>query len=315
MPVNAAPAFAADAARFPAIVPAPATTVALQDQPEREALLFLPASKRVAGLAVELHGSGLDPMRQYRTSRLADRLTGHEIAVLLPQAAISFQLRPQLSRGHAWNVPGTPLPGQAQAADADVDDIDHVTRIVRACRARLNLHDGPLFLVGYSGGARLASHLLVAGSVNWAAAGLVAGLRAVEPARVAPPPTISFHGLDDPINPFAGGAGPRWDESVEVTGRRYALSQGCAGSPRHLSTPNADIRVFSTSQGADMLTTYTVTGAAHAWPGTRDKAHLRAFGPAGDGVDTSALITDFLVCHMGVGVLPATQTQEPKAAL
>ncbi len=257
---------------------------------ERRAWLGLPASGRVRGLAVELHGSGMDAERQRAISRLDARLPAQGVAVLLPQAAIAFQLMAGLEAGFAWNVPGVPLPGTADAAPDAPDDLAWIERLVGSVRTRLGREDVPLFLAGYSGGARLASHLLARGGVEWSGAGLVAGLRAVEGGR-PPPPTLAFHGVDDPVNPYAGGRGPRWDEGVEAATHLYARAQGCDEAFQDEARPGARRRSYRGPGGA-ALTLYTVAHAAHAWPGAADPHHLQAFGPAGAGVDASRLIAD-----------------------
>ena len=288
--------------------PARASVVVMEEWPDREAILVPPLSGDPVALAVELHGSGLDPLRQYRMSGLADLLTAEDVAVLLPQAAMPFRLIPELASGFAWNVPGVPLPGAKVTGEADIDDIGYLIALVRTFRTKLHLVDAPLFLVGYSGGARLASDLIASGVVDWTAAGLVAGLRPARNARRRPPPTISFHGVEDSINPFAGGTGPRWDMGVEEACRLYALSQSGAVDEA-LQVPGADLRIYRSSDGKQALSTYTVKGAAHAWPGTRDEDHLKVFGPAGDGTDASALIADFFIERLTAGEAATRQTE------
>jgi polyhydroxybutyrate depolymerase len=268
----------------------------LEDWPRREALYFIPTSEHAIALAIELHGSGLDPLRQYQMSRLADRLTASGIAVLLPQAATPFQLMPEVGYGFAWNIPGVPLPSSTELSNAD--DIGYITQLVESFQQKLQLCDAPLFLSGYSGGARLASYMLASGHLKWTAAGLVAGLRPIEHGQRPPPPTISFHGVADTINPFEGGLGPRWDIGVEEAGDRFALAQGCTPDPQEFQLPGADVHIYRLPDGAAALSMYTVVGAAHAWPGTRDEDHLKIFGPAGDNLNASSLIEKFFVSRM-----------------
>ncbi|MCP3730001.1 hypothetical protein M9978_06120 [Sphingomonas sp. MG17] len=242
--------------------------------PERRALLLTPERGRVRALAVELHGSGMDAARQRAISGLADLLLANDIAVLLPQAAIPFQLMPDLQAGFAWHIPGAPLPDASDLAVPASDDFGWIDERVAAARSDLGLTDAPLFLAGYSGGARLASHLLVKSRLPWTAAGLVAGLRAVAGDR-APPPTIAFHGLDDPINPYGGSGYMRWDIGMDETCARYAAAQG-----------------------SGLLDFHALPNAAHAWPGSSDREHLRLFGPDGEDFDASALIAAFFMRHM-----------------
>lgn len=280
-----------------ATLPAHATTVALGEWPQREALYFAPHLPPTA-LVIELHGSGLDPLRQYRMSRLADRLIPKGVAVLLPQAGAPFQLMPELPSGFAWNIPGVPLPGSRSPDGATADDASYIAALVRAFQLEPHLRDAPLFLAGYSGGARLASQLLTSGGLAWSGVGLVGGLRPPERGTRPPPPTVSLHGRADRINPYGGGDGPRWDIGVEEAGDRYAAAQGCAPQPLESQVGGAWRRIYRSPEGDEALVTYAVDGAAHAWPGTQDADHLAAFGPAGDGMDASRLIAEFFLSQV-----------------
>ena len=231
-------------------------------------------------------------------TRLIERLVPHGIAVLLPQAALPFRLKPELAPGYAWNIPGAPLPGASEVNDCEIDDIGWITELVSSTQKELNLPSGPLFLTGYSGGARLASHLLVRKQPDWSAAALVAGLRAVGNAEREPPLTISFHGVEDTINPYAGSLGTRWDLGVEAAGHRYALSRGGLPAFEERAVPGARRRTYRTASGAEALTLYAVLECAHAWPGCSDPRHLDSFGPGGCGVDASRIIADFIIQHV-----------------
>ncbi|WP_375383451.1 alpha/beta hydrolase family esterase [uncultured Sphingomonas sp.] len=286
----------------------------------RQTLLFRPASGPVSALAVELHGSGLDPERHHRMTGLAELLVPHGIAVLIPQAGTPFRLMPASTQGFAWTVPGAPLPdatgaggatdgGDAQADD-DVDDIAYLAALVAQTQRMLGLCGAPLFLSGYSGGARLASHLLTSGPLAWTAAALVAGLRFVEGHR-RPPMTIVFHGIADAINPLGGGAGPRWDMSVAEAASRYARAQGCVSPPRRGDVPGADVQVHRTPDGEGALSLYVEAGAGHAWPGTRDAEHVALFGPPGGHLDASRLIADFFLARIEVRHPPDIGRRRP----
>ena len=290
--------------------PLPATlrTIGLSER-GRHAILLAPEPGRPRALAVELHGSGLDGRRQRSMSRLSDLLLPRDVAVLFPQGAMPFQLTPDVEPGFAWNIPGAPLPGMSQPAASPVDDLGWIEDVVRTAQSHLDLLGKPLFLVGYSGGARLASHLLVKGKSPWTAAGLVAGLRAVEDGDRAPPPTISFHGLDDPVNSYRGGDGIRWSIGVEEAGDRYATAQGCLPGFREERMAGGRRRVYSDARGKDLLTLHAVAEAAHAWPGSQDPGHLRAFGPAGAHWDASDLIATFLVRHLEADERPPNGVQ------
>ena len=258
---------------------------------------------RCRGLAVELHGSGLDADRQYHLSGLAGRLLSREVAVLLPQGEIPFRLSPELAPGYAWNVPGSPLPGGCEPTAAD-DDVAWLDALVSTARRYLELGREPSFIAGYSGGARFASHHVAVGETSWAAAALVAGLR-IPPVGLVPPPTISFHGIDDRVNPFLGGDGKRWGMGVDEASDGYAARQGCRDRPVEDVIEGARRRIFRGPSGSNALVVYVVAGTAHAWPGSVDHDHLRHFGPAGSVLDASDLITSFFEDFLDLNVEPS----------
>ena len=59
-----------------------------------------------------------------------------------------------------------------------------------------------------------------------AAVAAVAGLRSPEVRPARPVPIVAFHGLADRINPYLGGRGDRWRESVPEAAAAWAAANG-----------------------------------------------------------------------------------------
>lgn len=258
----------------------------------RRVLIGLPKSGVISGLAVELHGSGQDSQRQYAMSRLADELALYDIASLIPQAAYPFQLDDEIRAGFAWNIPNTPLPGDMTAVSSEIDDISWLCELISTYVVKLSLGAGPKFICGYSGGARLAAYLLDRG-LDWNAAAFVSGMRLPSSADAILPPTISFHGLEDRINPFAGGSGTRWDLGVRETAEQFAGFRTRKFNVVQNQIPGGQLFSYNNLNGEPQLLSYEVAGANHAWPGTRDPEHLKDFGPSSSHIDASRLIAEF----------------------
>jgi polyhydroxybutyrate depolymerase len=269
----------------------------------------MPADGRARALVVELHGSGLDPERQLRASKLCDILWREKCALLLPQAKSAFQLANVYPPGFAWNIPGVPLPGETRAFKECPDDIAAINAMVSAAQEAFGLVGLPLFVVGYSGGARLASYLICQKGMPWSAAGLVAGIRSPTPVHRKPPPIIAIHGTADPINPYNGGPEIRWDVGVEEAAQRVASAQGCIGLPTKISGDVSSQTIYRRQTGKIGVLLMTLSGAGHAWPGSVDPEHCRAFGPCRPEVDASEVIWSFFATHLLQGEAEVTDDE------
>lgn len=258
----------------------------------RSILVGLPKSGVITGLSIELHGSGQDASRQCKMSGLADELARLGVMSLIPQAAHPFQLSQTIRAGFAWNVPGIALPGNAPPILVPIDDVGWISDVIARFRKSFSLASKPMFLCGYSGGARLGAHLLE-GDHKWTGAAFVSGMRLPNSRSCCPPPTISFHGTDDHINPFAGNAGHRWDMGVRETAENYAKLQNCSSSVAQTEPPDRRVLNFYREDGSLQLSSHELIGANHAWPGSKDVEHLVDFGPLNTEVDATRLIVEF----------------------
>jgi polyhydroxybutyrate depolymerase len=109
----------------------------------------------------------------------------------------------------------------------------------------------------------------------------VGGVRFV-PAPGELPPLLGIHGRLDAFNPYEGGGGPRWSDSVEATVRHWAVASGCAPTPQYRVISD-DVREtrYVDGMGFAAVRLVTVAGAAHSWPGTSQRDHIVQFGAPG----------------------------------
>jgi polyhydroxybutyrate depolymerase len=259
----------------------------------REYVLVKPVTggSRELPLIVELHGSGFDPADQLRVSRSA-RLAARGAVVALPRGKIRYSLMAGWPRGYAWNVPGSPLPGETEPR-REPDDVrfiaELVAAVVSAPDSDLRIAPDRVHVIGYSGGARLASHL-AAQVPGLASVACVAGVR--HPGNVTDNTVaiIAVHGADDPVNPYLGGAGSRWSTSVPESVSEWARASRCAMTPsiRAIADGVREVSYLPALGGAPVRLAI-VANVGHAWPGTRDPDHLARFGAAG-----SFDVTDYL---------------------
>ena len=185
----------------------------------RRAYFSRGAPAETAGIVLCLHGSRSTAARQAWFTGM-DSLQTDGLAVVYPQAEVPA------GRGYAWD---------------HERDLAYLATVVEQVRAELGAAASPVFLAGMSGGARMACSYAAARAEEVAAVAAVAGLRSppVTPAR--PVPIIAFHGLADRINPYQGGRGERWRESVPEAAAAWAAANGVRVEPdRDRARPRAD---------------------------------------------------------------------------
>jgi polyhydroxybutyrate depolymerase len=232
-------------------------------------------------VVIDLHGSGSRPYEHIVITD-ARRFAAAGALVVVPEAAIAFRLLEGWPAGRAWNVPGTPLPGESIPRQ-EPDDVAFLGSLADRLIVQHGADPARIHVRGYSGGARLAAHAAVRMADRLASLCCVAGVRFPGSALAQDlPPLLAIHGELDIINPYHGGAGPRWSEPVPEAVGRWALSAGCHPAPR-VSAPTATVRElrYTRPDGSTPVRLTTIADAAHSWPGSVDSSHHAQFGAAG----------------------------------
>ena len=161
-------------------------------------------------LVLDLHGSGGTSAGQARTSRFEDVAAREGIVVATLQAD-----------GGRWNVP---------VMDGRADDVAYVSDVIDHVAARVCTDPARVYATGFSGGGRMTSLLACRLNTRIAAIAPMAGLRWPGPCTGRPVPVLTFHGLADTQNPYAGkapGRGAEWLESVPDALASWARHNGC----------------------------------------------------------------------------------------
>jgi polyhydroxybutyrate depolymerase len=248
----------------------------------RRYLLIRPDGMDPATLptVLDLHGSGSWPAEHAATTA-ARAFAALGAIVVIPQAGIRFRMLADWPAGWAWNVPGSPLPGETTPRD-EPDDLGFIQALTDRLIDRHGVDPHRIHLRGFSGGARLASHLMARMTDQLASVCCVAGVRFVEPSAGWLPPLLAIHGWLDAVNPHAGGGGPRWSESVESVISQWAAAIGCGPTPRH-RVVSGQIREarYVDAEGFAAVRLIAVADAEHSWPGTQHGDHIKQFGAPG----------------------------------
>lgn len=169
-------------------------------QRSRTYRLYVPASysgRTELPVVLDLHGSGGNAAGQARNSGLE--------AVAAREGFVVATLQAEGSR---WNVP---------VQDSRPDDVAYVDDVITHVAARVCTDLTRVYATGFSGGARMSSLLACRLNRRIAAIAPVSGLRWPGPCPGRPVPVLTFHGLADPQNTYAGGVAGRngeWVESV-----------------------------------------------------------------------------------------------------
>ena len=193
----------------------------------RQLRLFVPRGydgRTRLPLVFNLHPTGGTPAAMASSSGLeavADR-EGFLIAAL---AAVNG----------TWNV--------AQAASAP-DDVAFASDTIAYLGSKLCLDTKRVYSTGFSGGARMSSRLACQLPEQIAAIAPIAGVRWPAPCPGRPVPVVTFHGLADTNNTYAGHARDEWVESVEDAILGWATKNGC-NLTRVEEDPPGPISIYS----------------------------------------------------------------------
>lgn len=243
----------------------------------RRFVVYVPARGTGAPmpLVLELHGSTSYPEEQLAISAMTRMADARGFVLVAPEAV-----------DRSWNVPIT---------TGAPDDVGFIGDVVTAVTSSLLIDRARVYATGFSGGGRMVCHLAAALDHPLAAIAPVAGVRfdAVRPPRHAVP-VITFHGVNDPVNPFSGGGPAYWQTGVEHAVAAWVEHNQCCGErAEQLSS-----RVTRSSYGAggSSVVYYRIDGLGHQWPGSSVELG-EPFGPSAAYPDATALIAEFFAAH------------------
>jgi polyhydroxybutyrate depolymerase len=189
-------------------------------------------------------------------------------------------------------------------------DVAFVDAMLRATKRSLCIDAARVFATGISNGAMFSTLLACARPGRFAAIAPVAGVNATPVCTAGTPPVgvLAFHGTEDPIVPYAGGAyfsgapigrllGVADARPVDDAMAAWAAYDGC-GTPPSTSSLAADVQhvVWPHCPSRNAVQLYRVVGGGHTWPGAMP-VQAERLGATTSSIDATALVLDFFDRH------------------
>lgn len=216
----------------------------------REYRLFVPDSydgDTRLPLIFNLHGTGGNAAGQAGDSGM-ERLAQEEGFIVIGLQGLQ----------NSWNV--------LMNDPNEVDDVQYARDVLDDALQKVCVDERKVYATGFSGGARMSSRLACNLSDRIAAIAPVSGIRWTAPCNGRAVPVVTFHGLADPQNTYAGMARDEWVESVEEAFQGWANHNGCDEARNETPEVNG-VSVYSygnCADGADVVL-YRIAGLGHTW--------------------------------------------------
>jgi len=232
--------------------------------------LFVPqgfSNRTRLPLVLDLHASGGTAAGQAKTSGFEGVGAREGFVVATLQAD-----------GGRWNVPIT---------DSRADDVAYVSDVIDHLSATVCIDPARIYATGFSGGGRMASLLACRLNTRVAAIAPMAALRWPGPCEGRPVPILTFHGLADTQNPYAGqaeGRGAEWLESVPDALASWARHNRCNAEAilEDPAGPLSTMRYAGCGNDAEVRLV-RIDGLGHSW--------------ARQEIDATAAMWDFFKRH------------------
>ena len=240
-----------------------------------------PNSSEGYPLVVGLHGASSDGYTFIGTAFLIPKAIKEKFIVACPDS---------LHYPTAWWNAGD---GYEEITDG-TDDLGFISALIDKLVVDYNIDTTRIYVMAHSNGSMMAYRVAAELSNKIAAIGVNSGQMAYEFEKCNPEfpvPIMHFHGLDDPICPYEGGA----NEQVVLPPTEEVLNfwggiNNCYSIPYTILDENGFFgRKWTCFDGNKDIILYTIEGWGHHWP--------RKSEP---GLNATDLIWDFLIQHQRI---------------
>jgi polyhydroxybutyrate depolymerase len=271
---------------------------------ERTYVLHVPqrAVRGQAPLVVALHGQGGSGENILEQGRWIEKADAEGFVVVAPEGLAENPKRRArfLGNRRSWNsgdLTGSP------ASARRTDDSGFIRAVIEAVRAEQGIDARRIYVTGFSNGAAMAFRLgLDLSDIVTAIAPVANGLLMEARPLAKPVSLLMIWGLDDPLNPYAGGPVRRQSETVvrpsaEASLAAWSRLLACKGAPA-VQQIGADVtrRAHTGCAGGSEALLISVAGLGHQWPGGEVKLRLFA-GSGSKTIDATDAIWTFFAAQ------------------
>jgi polyhydroxybutyrate depolymerase len=258
--------------------------------------------KNPVPLLVVFHGGGGNASAAIRTTEFNLKADAAGFIAAYPDGArprmdepYSFRNNPQ-----TWNEGS----GRFDSGAKNIDDVGFVNAMLDALETKFNIDKSRIYATGFSNGSSMTYYVGIHLAHRFAAIAPVAGhLWPKELKLSRPVPMIYIIGLDDPLNPPAGGmvtalGGTDFKPSIYEEVDRWAQTIGCSLKTEVILDRDGvkAIRYPDGKNGTEVIF-YTVEGLGHCWPGGKELLPESLVGKTSDKLKAVDVIWDFFVKH------------------
>lgn len=272
----------------------------------REYRLYVPAGYDPAqptALVLSLHGFAGNPREQERDSGW-DAIADRENFVVVYPAGTGSPLR--------WNAGQQEIEGLRQRArgllqgfltnffeTVPADDVGFIRDLIAHVSDELCIDAARIYVNGMSNGGGMTNRLACDAADVFAAAGMVAGayteFGGCNPAR--PIPVVAFHGVVDPIVPYAG-SGEVFFPAIETWVADWAARDQCDTTPQTIDGTVGAVTGtrYAGCAGDAEVDFYSIADGGHTWPGGAMNLPL-LLGKTSEDIDATETMWAFFTAH------------------
>lgn len=248
----------------------------------RRYLLYVPESynpELSTPLIINIHGFAQWPANQMRVSQWNELADIYGFIVVYPS--------------------GTGFPLRWRVTDESEKEVMFFSDLISKLEGEYNIDSSRIYANGLSNGGAMTLLLACQLPDRITAVGSVAGAfrgSCENNLQRRPVPAIFFHGKEDPLVPYEGGAYERSGTpfpNIPEFVASYAQQNGCNPTPKTLmETENVTgIQYLECNQDADVIF-YTIADGGHTWPGGSPLPE-RITGKTSQEIDATALMWKF----------------------